>query len=141
MLTDAERGCRRCPRERVARWPTCCAIIHSPRECEHNKLQQEGRGISSVGLTITGCCDRSRALLESEASLQSTRMAASSALVSCLQKDLEDACSAIGSIVSSTTSTSISHAAVAVQRNRDLHLLLQRLLSLHSQSSSIVSAF
>ena len=118
----------------------CGANLHCPRECEHNKVQQE-REISSMGLTDAGCCDRSRAILESEASLQSTRMAASNALVSCLQKDLEDACSAIGSIVSSTTSTSISHAAVAVQRNRDLHLLLQRLLSLHSQSSSIVSAF
>jgi hypothetical protein len=104
-----------------------------------SKLHQKGH--DSVSIRNAGCCGRSSAILESATSLKSTRMAASSALVSCLQKDLEDACSAIGSIVSSTTSASLSCAAMAVQRNRDLYLLLQRLLSMHSQSSSIVSAF
>ena len=68
-------------------------------------------------------------------------MAASSTLVSSLQKDLEDACSSIVSIVASASSSSSTHAALALQRNRDLNSLLQRLISLHSQLSSIVSAF
>ena len=74
-------------------------------------------------------------------------MAASSTLVTSLQRDFEEACTSIGSLlnaaapVSSVTSSSTTHAAVALQRNRDLHTLLQRLLSLHAQLPSIVSPF
>lgn len=75
------------------------------------------------------------------------RMATSSTLVSYLQKDFEEACTSIGSLlsaaapVSAVSSSSTTYAAVALQRNRDLHTLLQRLLSLHAQLPSIVSPF
>ena len=67
-------------------------------------------------------------------------MAASSNLVSFLQQELKEARASICSIVSASTSsaTAVTHAAVALQRNRDIHSLLQRLLSLHSQLTSIV---
>jgi hypothetical protein len=80
----------------------------------------------------------SKAILASAPFWQLHRMAASSSLLSCLQKDLEDACTAICSIVATTSSSSITHTAVALQRNRDLHSLLQRLLNLYSQLAIIV---